>query len=407
MNTSTDGYTPFLTPAEIYHQLRDGKGSGSLNNAQFSTQMELPEETDRAELLASLADLIATGWQGQASAAAHGAALPLRDHVLANADKLERVQDLLSRQAGSFERAYNSVLPVPDVPQQSLDEPVPFDVDHAKEVAFYQGIAQHNMDVFGQYDGASEYNETNMPQEFHAGGRGGGDVSVKSADSIEVGEPHPGGKPGDGVLGGPGEDSGPGGSSSGYPRSSAGEPAGSGGPQEGSGGVTGSSGVLPSGGGVTQANDYRPGVVGGSPSSGYSSSLPGVGGSVSAGPGGVVGGVPVGGYSGGGGGGVPRMGGDGRGGGGAGGTGVVRGPGGAVGVGPLSAEENAVRRGAAGAGSARGGVGAVGAPLGNKGNGDEDAEHERKVLIEVDSEEIFGSAVLTAPPVIGDDEYED
>ncbi|MBB4906605.1 hypothetical protein [Actinophytocola algeriensis] len=49
----------------------------------------------------------------------------------------------------------------------------------------------------------------------------------------------------------------------------------------------------------------------------------------------------------------------------------------------------------------------MGAPLGNKGNGDEDAEHERKVLIEVDSEEIFGSAVLTAPPVIGDDEYED
>jgi hypothetical protein len=48
------------------------------------------------------------------------------------------------------------------------------------------------------------------------------------------------------------------------------------------------------------------------------------------------------------------------------------------------------------------------APLGGgRGKDDEDAEHERKVLIEVDSEETFGSDVLTAPPVIGDDEYED
>jgi hypothetical protein len=50
----------------------------------------------------------------------------------------------------------------------------------------------------------------------------------------------------------------------------------------------------------------------------------------------------------------------------------------------------------------------MGAPLGGgRGKDDEDAEHERKVLIEADSEETFGSDVLTAPPVIGDDEYED
>jgi hypothetical protein len=50
----------------------------------------------------------------------------------------------------------------------------------------------------------------------------------------------------------------------------------------------------------------------------------------------------------------------------------------------------------------------VGAPLGGgRGKGDEDVEHERKVLIEADCEETFGSDVLTAPSVIGDDEYED
>jgi hypothetical protein len=60
------------------------------------------------------------------------------------------------------------------------------------------------------------------------------------------------------------------------------------------------------------------------------------------------------------------------------------------------------------AAGARGGAGLLGAPLGaGRGKDDEDAEHQRKVLIEVDSEETFGSETLTAPSVIGDDEFED
>jgi hypothetical protein len=50
----------------------------------------------------------------------------------------------------------------------------------------------------------------------------------------------------------------------------------------------------------------------------------------------------------------------------------------------------------------------MGAPVGaGRGKGDEDEEHQRKVLIEADAEGTFGSDVLTAPQVIGDDEYED
>jgi len=44
---------------------------------------------------------------------------------------------------------------------------------------------------------------------------------------------------------------------------------------------------------------------------------------------------------------------------------------------------------------------------GGRGKDDEDAEHDRKYLIEADAEDTFGSDVLTAPQVIGDDEYED
>ena len=46
-----------------------------------------------------------------------------------------------------------------------------------------------------------------------------------------------------------------------------------------------------------------------------------------------------------------------------------------------------------------------GAPLGGgRRKGDEDEEHQRKVLIETDAESVFGSDELTAPQVIGDDE---
>lgn len=56
-----------------------------------------------------------------------------------------------------------------------------------------------------------------------------------------------------------------------------------------------------------------------------------------------------------------------------------------------------------------GGPGAMGAaPMGGgRGKNDEESEHERKYLVEPDPEEMFGSEVLTAPQVIGDDEYED
>jgi hypothetical protein len=45
--------------------------------------------------------------------------------------------------------------------------------------------------------------------------------------------------------------------------------------------------------------------------------------------------------------------------------------------------------------------------MGSGRNQDDDEEHKRKILIEADPEDTFGSDVLTAPQVIGDDEYED
>lgn len=112
----------FLSPAEIYEKITNGDGEHSLQDEQAQTADEQGWESDRAALVKSLASLIQTGWQGQASAGAYGAAMPLAERMLENSEKLDRSQDLLARQVDSFRTAYNSVLPISDLPKPSLDD---------------------------------------------------------------------------------------------------------------------------------------------------------------------------------------------------------------------------------------------------------------------------------------------
>jgi hypothetical protein len=400
----------FMTPAEIYERITGGERGRALGREQMMTSHEQVNEQERADMVLALAKAIREGWQGAASERAYGTAMPVAERMIGNALNLKRAQDLLSRQLDSFQTAYHSVRPIPDPPAGSVDEQFPFDVDQEIEVKKYQDDAQNNIHVYGVYDGASHYNETNMPQEYHAGAQGGGTVEVDPGDVIKVGDPGPGPgepRPEGPRPGGPG----PGGQFTDDPYRGAfpGDPGGGGfnpRPRD-------------PGGSQTSPNEYRPPAASRLPT--YPE--PGQPSPVSGGPG-FVGGVPIGGYPGAGGFGPrgsgpgaggfgPRGGGPGGGpggnpgGGGPGGSGGVRGPGGGVGAGALAAEEAAARR-AAQAAARSGGTGPMGAPMGaGRGKDDEDSEHQRKVLIEGDSEAVFGSDVLTAPQVIGDDEYED
>ena len=390
----------FMTAQEIYERIIQGPGVRTLGFNQEITFDEWRNESDRAERIRSVANTIRTGWQGDASGAAYGAAMPLAESALQGAGYLQNSHDLLTAQSESFHRVHGEVRPVPSKPPEgSLDEKFPFDVDTDKEVAGYQSDVEHNFTVFGKYDDASRYNETNMPQEYHTTSRSGGDVSVKAPqDTIEVEQPEPG--PGGPRSGGPGDFGGPG--SSGGPGKSSGDTSFPSGPSTGGlpGGVT-------TGGAETSPNEFRPSPGATSPPgpSSYSQVGP------SPVSGGFGEGVPVGGYSGQGFG--PRGSGGGGGGGSAGGGpgGGVRGgglaPGAGAGAGALAAEQAAARR-AAQAAAAGAKSGPMGAPVGHGRNkDDEDTEHQRKVLIEADAEDVFGSDVLTAPQVIGDDEYED
>ncbi|MBB4906602.1 hypothetical protein [Actinophytocola algeriensis] len=403
-------YGFFVTADDIYRWLKEGPGAESLDLAQNATQHEMERENQRADQIMLLSNAIQAGWQGEAGGRAYSAVSPLAEYALRGADQLRVSQDLLSRQSASFVDAANRVRPVPEKPpENSLTDAFPFDTDIDKDTADYQSAAQNNFAVFRDYDGASSYNETHMPQEYNTTNRATGDVTVTPpADTIEVGDSGP-------RSGGPGEHSGGPGNYSGYGAGPSGYPGGpgSGGPAAGGPSTGGGHpGTVPSGGQQTTPNDYRPSPQ---PPYSYPPSYPPVHrpSPVSADPGNYTGGAPYGGGGfgprGGGGGGGGGYG-SGPGGGGPRGFGPTPGPGPGAAAGAVAAEEAAARRAAqAAAGIRPGGAGGpVGAPMGaGRGKDDEDTEHERKILIETDAEETFGSDILTAPQVIGDDEYED
>ncbi|SFW50817.1 hypothetical protein [Amycolatopsis australiensis] len=109
----------------------------------------------------------------------------------------------------------------------------------------------------------------------------------------------------------------------------------------------------------------------------------------------------------GGGGGAGRGGGFGPGGSGAGNATGAGAASGAARPGGIGAAEAAAGRGMGGLGSGsaagRGGMGAGGLGRGQKGEGDEDTEHSRPTyLVEGDPDEVFGTDLRTAPPVIGE-----
>lgn len=392
-----------MSPHQIYEYLTNGPGTAKLDEAQAATRALAAKEEERVELIRKQAELIRSGWQGSASDGAFGATQPLAASVMPGADQLSRAEDLLDRQSGSFHRAANSVRPVPSAPPQMdiLDTMLPF-TDFEKEVKAYQADAHHNIEVFRGYDNASEYNQTNIPAQYSTISHSGGNISVTTDDARRGGtgdfidvadfEPPRGGNE-SGERGDPG-----------------GRPAGGSPIREPAGGspvsgppVNGPADALPPR--QTTPSDFAPPSVN---VPGFPSTQPTPTGLT---PGGLVAGLPVGGFPSSGTGKLGARSGSpgpsGRGGPGPGVRGGV--PGVGPGVGAIAAEEAAARRAAAAAVARGAGPGVMGgAPVGaGRGKGDEDEEHQRKILIEIDPESTFGSEVLTAPQVIGDDDYED
>ncbi|TDV47840.1 hypothetical protein CLV71_10975 [Actinophytocola oryzae] len=387
-----------ISPHEIYEYMTNGRGTGMLDDAQYATRSEWELEKDRAAMIRKQGELIRDGWQGAASESAFGAAQPLAESAIHGADLLSRAEDLLDRQSGSFHRAANSVVPVPPEPPKMdiFDRMAPF-ADYEEQVSAYQADAHHNLEVYRGYDHASQYNETEMPAEYRTVNHSGDTVAVTGEDTddyihVPDGQPRNGDDP-------PPRSGGPGPRGGGEPRPFGTPDLGNEPPVQPTPwhqpGLTSPNDFSPSGrtpGPLVPAPD-APRVGGGGPELPVARF-------------GTLGSTPDPGARGG------AYRGPGEGGPGPGGRDTGPGPAGrnplAPGAGALAAEEAALRRGAAAAMARGTGPGMMGgAPVGGRGRDDKDEEHQRKVLIEEDSEGMFGSDVLTAPQVIGDDEYED
>lgn len=420
-----------MSGQDIYNKIHSGPGTAKLDAAHAGANNALDVHKQLQADITAWVNKMADAWQGAGATAAQASVRPLIDRIGQSHDDLNKAQDLINRQSGSFHDVKNAVKPVPPNPSA-------WDMVKAGASAVATGGAgvvfgaasmagqfsnhistnNHNVDMYNQYAGASTYNKSNMPMQYGSMQSDQAGVTVAPPPPPP---PPPGGQPYGGYsgrtgtsnppsrygngsrVGGPGYSYTPGrpGSASGYsPGGASGQPGGGAGWQDPGGPVQ--NGAASFGPGGSPGSGFGPGGFGPG-GSGYDSGGAGGSGDSFGGFGG--GGFGPGGESSGGSGGFGR-GGSGSGAGGSGSSGFgPKGSGGASGFGPAS--ESAPGRGGMAAGMGAAGKGGASGQAGmgaggGKGKGDEDGEHRSASYLQDDySGEIVGDLGLTAPPVIG------
>jgi hypothetical protein len=387
-----------MSAQEIYDNFHDGVGGDGLASGAAMVRKVAARYEERVALIHQLEAEMDAAWQGEAAGTAQRGVGPLlAEHHLAS-HHLGTVEDLTDRQSGSFSRARNSVVPVPPMPTGVQ----PFGPLAADWVPFKQQITDHyeatqrNVDVMNVYSGASAYNTDHLPATYGALADDQAGISIDRADTIDVGDS---GEPTGGDAAGPREFAPSPRPASDAPGSTAGPgsvvlPPGNSTPPSGHSASPGGSATTPGGySPVTSGSPGTPGVDIGQqrPVANASGFLPGAGIGIPGG-GNAVDGVRGGPGSG------PR-----------GGVGGPRGGGavGAPGRGVMAGAEtpgSGVRASSTTGSAAGRGVGMGGVPVG-RGRDDKDRERQAPAYLEAgDPDELFGSDVLTAPAVIGDED---
>lgn len=343
--------------------VQQGPGTGSLYGAKRATERQMEIQRELSGQAHELTARLETAWTGQSSYGAYETIRSFADTADESSRLLNRNARHIQNQVDSFERMHNSLEPMPDPPPRKGAMDPDFSGRAKKRIRRYEQQAARNRDRYNYYVNDTRDNYGGIeesgpmpgqggrrprpPYPTPWGGGGGGPIPVPSS---------PGGRPGDwnSNISDPsrrGVDMGanPGYQGADYDGTSAAAAyGGAGGPGAGGLGAGGASGV----GGLGAGAD----------------------GMAAGGMAGVAGGAGAGGA-------------------GAGGAGAGAGAG-------------AAGRGGAG-GRLGGGMMGGGAAGGGRGQGADDQDRERKTwLQENDPEGLFGTDELTAPPVIGDDEYE-
>jgi hypothetical protein len=426
-----DTFNPFagMTGAEIYHNFRGGTGDNGagLYSSAFRVQVLVRNYNERTRSITGLTTSMESAWQGDAGGAARRGAGPLAvEHGLAG-DTMATAETTLGSQFDAFRSAQRTVTEVPPTP----DKPSAWDNltslggagrNYENQVTQVNAANDQNVLIMEAYEGESEANASAMPTTY---GRITDDYAAVGIERPVPPTPPPsyvpppgtGTDPGSYTPGSNGNHNLPGSNDS----NNSGNPNNN--PGNGNGNNTNPNQTNPSDfrppstvepprglppGQNPGQNPHHPGAPGmvppafgpnggGGGGSGGGSRGFGPGGGRAFGPGGSggMGGPGSGGGSGSGSGGPGA---------GARGLGSGFGPGGAA-----AAAEGAAGRGGMGGGAGggmgggRGGMGGGMGGGGRRGEGEDDAEHERpSFLVEPDPHDTFGTDEVTAPPVIGE-----
>ncbi|MGQ0842037.1 hypothetical protein [Actinokineospora sp.] len=154
----------------IYRNFHDGQGGQNLMSGADIVNALAHEHDDETDAIQALAVRLEAAWQGEAAGAAQRGLLPITIALQSTSSPARTADDLVSRQAESFDSAKARVEPVPPMPSAPPGWQVVFSTG---EVATYQNglrdhftASQRNVDVMTGYEDASTYNADNMPDTF-------------------------------------------------------------------------------------------------------------------------------------------------------------------------------------------------------------------------------------------------
>lgn len=158
---------------DIFHG-SGAKGTSALEQAQHTSYTLADAYQNDAVGLQKLINDIGSAWTGQASdAASHGLA-PLTEHLLTTGQDLNTHQDLVYRQANSFQMAAHQVRPVPPAPSMgdmigaiaesfATGNPISQVTSMYDQSAHHNAVSTANVDAYTNYVTSSKYNSVNLP----------------------------------------------------------------------------------------------------------------------------------------------------------------------------------------------------------------------------------------------------
>lgn len=239
---------------QIYEQIRNGPGTGSLEQGSTAANELKQAHAARAQQIAALNKEMDAAWQGDSAQAAQAGGHPLETWLNDSANNLGTSHQFIGQQITDFSTVSNKVQPLPEKPPSMgfTDHINPFS-DKDDEINAYNKKGQANVDAFNAYYQQSAQNAAGMPQYKAWTGNNISDGTIGNGGDG-------GGGSGGGGNGGSGGYGGGGSGSGGYPPGGGGNlpnmpgmGGGHGGGYGGSGGGAGGSGP-----GGTGSGGYNP-----------------------------------------------------------------------------------------------------------------------------------------------------